>query len=513
MIQAGSIAWFARHEGRLAWRSWWSLLTGGRRRRGRTVLLGFSGFVLLLHLLAYSSLARSTALLGDPDRHLFVVVTGILALYGSLMLSQAIEAVTRAFYGRGDLELILSSPAPARRLFAVRIAATAVTILLMSLALAAPVIDVMAWLAGPRWLAAYAVVAALAMTSVALAVVMTVWLFHAIGPKRTRLAAQIVAAVIGASFVIGVQLAAIASYGTLSRTAFLQSDTVMRHAPAIGSLLWWPARGAVGELLPLAAVVAVAGIALGLAIYAYAPRFGDFAIAAAGVSHGPTGRRRRPASFRSLSPAQTLRRKEWTLLLRDPWLVSQSLMQLLYLLPPVFLLYRELYHGGHISSLLVPVLVMSGGQLAGGLAWLAVSGEDAPELIASAPVTTARIARAKAEAVMGALAIVFAPFIAILAVADATSSLAAALGIAIAAASSTLIQFWFRAQAKRSHFRRRQSSSRIATIAEALSSITWAGAAALVAIGSELAIVPVVMAVLILAGTWMISPPAGAQAV
>ena len=36
------------------------------------------------------------------------------------MLSQAMESVTRAFYSRSDLDLILSSPASARRLFAVQ---------------------------------------------------------------------------------------------------------------------------------------------------------------------------------------------------------------------------------------------------------------------------------------------------------------------------------------------------------------------------------------------------------
>jgi hypothetical protein len=99
-----------------------------------------------------------------------------------------------------------------------------------------------------------------------------------------------------------------------------------------------------------------------------------------------------------LSPAQALRRKEWTLLLRDPWLMSQTLMQLLYLLPAAFLLWRNFYGGdGGASALLVPILIVSAGQLGGGLAWLAVSGEDAPELIASAPVSAARVLRAKTE--------------------------------------------------------------------------------------------------------------------
>jgi hypothetical protein len=51
-------------------------------------------------------------------------------------------------------------------------------------------------------------------------------------------------------------------------------------------------------------------------------------------------------AFRNSTPAQALRRKEWTLLLRDPWLMSQTLMQLLYLLPAGFLLWRNFYAGG-----------------------------------------------------------------------------------------------------------------------------------------------------------------------
>jgi ABC-2 type transport system permease protein len=66
------------------------------------------------------------------------------------MLSQAMESVTRAFYARGDLEMIRTSPAATARLFAVRIAPLTATILSMSLDFAAPFIDMQAWLGGPR---------------------------------------------------------------------------------------------------------------------------------------------------------------------------------------------------------------------------------------------------------------------------------------------------------------------------------------------------------------------------
>jgi ABC-2 type transport system permease protein len=490
---------------RLAWRDWLWLMSG-RRRSGRKVVLGLIVVALFLHGFAFLLLYRNADWSRPPDNRMLVLLTGIFALYGSLMLSQAMEAVTRAFYGRGDLELILSSPVAAWRLFAVRIGAIAVTVGVMSLALAAPFINVLSWLGGLRWLAAYGVVAALAMVAAALAVLLTVGLFRAIGPKRTRLGAQIVAAVIGASFAIGVQFGAILSFGTPSRVAFLQSDMLTRYAPNPASILWWPARAMHGDLLALAVVFGISAVMLAATIYTFAPRFGQLALAAAGVSQNPMRQRRRSSRFHKTWPTRALRRKEWTLLRRDPWLLSQTLMQLLYLLPPAFLLWRGFSDRSAASTLLAPILIIAAGQLAGSLAWLAVSGEDAPDLIASAPVTNACVFRAKTEAVIGAIAIVFSPFIIALTIVAPLSALVTALGIAAAAASATAIQFWFRAQAKRSQLRRRQTSSRIATFAEALSSCNWACAGALAAANTWLAVGPGLIALAIVAGAWVIRP-------
>ena len=99
-----------------------------------------------------------------------------------------------------------------------------------------------------------------------------------------------------------------------------------------------------------------------------------------------------------------------------------------------------------------------------------------------------------------------APFFVALALFAPFPALVAAGGVAIAAGSATAIQFWFRAQARRSLFRRRQVSSRLATFAEALSSIGWAGTGALAATGTWLAIIPGLVVLTIVGGTWLISP-------
>src|SRR4029078_6824847 len=107
----------------------------------------------------------------------------------------------------------------------------------------------------------------------------------------------------------------------------------------------------------------------------------------------------RSGPFRNGSRPQALRRKEFLLLKRDPWLSSQSWMQLLYLVPPALLLWRSFSDSSAAIALITPVIVMAAGQLAGGLAWLTISGEDAPDLVATAPLPTHPVARAQLAAV------------------------------------------------------------------------------------------------------------------
>jgi ABC-2 type transport system permease protein len=508
--QTATLRWFAGHELRLAWRDWLSMMTAGKRGRERTLAIALTVFAVFMHLIAYVIVARYAAVGVDPDKATLIAVTGSVVLSFSLMLSQGMESVTRAFYARSDLDLILSSPVAARRVFAVRIAALAGSTSLLGMLIAAPFIDVLAIEGGVRWLAAYGVVAAMGFSAAALAVAITVGLFRVIGPKRTRFVAQIIAAVIGAAFIIGLQIAAILSYGTLSRFAVLESGAFIRHAPELGSIIWWPARAMLGDGTALAAVFSASLLLLAATIVIFSARFGDHAVAAAGAGQGGT-RRQRASAFRAASQMSALRRKEWTLLRRDPWLMSQTLMQLLYLLPPALLLWRSFAEGNGGPLLLVPVLVMAAGQLAGGLAWLAISGEDAPDLVATAPVTPSAIMRAKVQSVMTVIALVFLPFVLPLAFGAMSHALAAAAGIALAAGSSTAIQFWFATQAKRSHFRRRQTSSRIATFAEAFSSVTWAAAAGLAAAESWLAAIVAIIALIIVGGTWLLAPRSQAR--
>jgi ABC-2 type transport system permease protein len=504
MSAAAGFTWFARHEIRLAWREWLAMMTGGRRKRKRAVI-GLLIFAVILHLLAWAVVGRFADLQLPLDKSSLIVMSATIVLAWALMLSQAVESVTRVFYARADLDLIMSSPVKLTNIFSVRIAAVALQVTAMALLLSTPFVDVLVIGGGPRWFAVFGVVIASGLSAAAVAIGITVLLFRLIGPSRTRLVAQILAAIIGAGFVIALQVAAILSYGTLSRFAVLTSDAAAAFTPDINSIVWWPARAAFGDGEALLLLVAGGLVLLGVAMAIFSPRFADTVVSisanATAASRAPRGK-----AFRGGSRQQALRWKEFLLLRRDPWLVSQSLMQLLYLLPPALMLCRSFSDRSAAIVLVTPVIVMAAGQLAGGLAWLTISGEDAANLVATAPMPASAVTRAKIEVVLIAIGVIFAPLVIALAFASALQAAVTALGVIIATVSAAAIQLWFRVQAKRSQFRRRQTSSRVATFAEAFCSIGWAATSALAFAIPIAALISGAITAAILAAAWKISP-------
>ena len=219
------------------------------------------------------------------------------------MLSQAMESVTRAFYARSDLDLILdlagvgaqSLRRAHRRASPLAVAADGAAArgavhqhagVARRRALArAPTAS------SPRW----------ALAAAALAVALTVALFRLIGPKRTRLIAQIVAAVIGAAFVIGLQVAAILSYGTLSRFAAAAIGLAARARARCRQ------RRSGGRRAPCSAISARSPSLLAASLVA--ARRGDRAVLAPlRRPRDRRGRRRRSAAVRQRRAARGFRR-------------------------------------------------------------------------------------------------------------------------------------------------------------------------------------------------------------
>src|SRR5882757_7052335 len=277
MSSTADLTWFARHEIRLAWREWLAMMTGRRGKRKRAVI-GLMIFAAIMHLPAYAVIGRFADLEMPLDKSQLIVITATIFLAWALMLSQAIESVTRVFYARADLDLIMSSPVQLTNVFSVRIAAIALSVTAMALLLSTPFVDVLVIGGGLRWFSAFGVVIAIGLSAAAAAIAITVLLFRLIGPGRTRLAAQIISAVIGAGFVIALQVAAILSYGTLSRFAVLSSDAAAGFAPDIESAIWWPARAALGDGEALLCLLAGGLVLLGAVMAMFSASFADIVV-------------------------------------------------------------------------------------------------------------------------------------------------------------------------------------------------------------------------------------------
>lgn len=505
-LAPSAILRFSRHELRLAWRDWAWIFSGWRNTSLRRTLIGMGLFYALLHGIAYAVLSPQFTGGFQLDQTALAVISVSVLLSFTMMLSQAIESVTRAFYARDDLDLILSSPAPSRDLFLVRIAMMAVTSWLMSALVLSPFLNVAASLGGSHWLAGYLVILAASLTATGAGVLITLALFRTLGPRRTRLAAQILAAVVGAAFLIGLQVVAILSFGSMSRFALLEAEFLSLHVPAAGSLWWFPARAVAGQATVLALMLAGSFAFFAVGAGMGAVQFRQSVVRALGVAETSPKKRATTRAFRGRSPLSALVSKELKLIARDPWLVSQTLMQVLYLVPPAVMLWVSFGENTEISVLVAPVIVMATGQLAGGLAWLTISGEDAPDLIATAPISPATRLWAKVLAAQTLIIAVLLPITLALAALSVWGALITFLGALIAAACAILIQLWFRAQASRTTFRRRQVASKASTLAEAGASISCAGATALVAVGSALAVLPGVLLLIVLGSAWGVRP-------
>jgi ABC-2 type transport system permease protein len=136
------LLWFARHEIRLGWREWLAMMTGGRRKRKRAVI-GLIVIAAILHLPAYAVVGRFADLELPLDKSSLIVMSATIFLAWALMLSQAVESVTRVFYARADLDLTMSSPVKLANIFSVRIAAIALQVTAMALLLSTPFVDVL----------------------------------------------------------------------------------------------------------------------------------------------------------------------------------------------------------------------------------------------------------------------------------------------------------------------------------------------------------------------------------
>ncbi len=489
-LQAGSTLWLLAHELRLTWRG--ALARRGGGARGQWVVVVALGLVAAFAGVPLGLLLRRVAI---PVTPLSVfIVDAILAVMFTLMLSQTLAAAAEALYQRGDLDLLFSSPLPPRRTLTVRFLALATNVFVTFAALISAFLVPIGLIGHPAWLSAYLVLAALALFASGCGLALAMGLFALIGPRRTRVAAQVTGAAIGSAFFLVSQARNILG-GAKSSSLWVEAVRLAGHPGfALPPTAGWPLLAMLGDPLPLAALT-LGGLAVFLGVVQWlAGRFAADAAAASGADTARTPSRARRARFAAGAFAATVT-KELRLLWRDAALLSQVLLRVLYLMPLGFLLIRDA--GAHFSLALpggAAGLVLFAGQVAGSLAWITVSAEDAPDLLASAPTPTATYRQAKLAAAFLPLAVLLAPILVALTVLAPGVGLAAAAGCTAVALATGLINIWYQKPSKRADFRRRRGSSWFATLVELVMGLLIAGATGLAAAGLWWAAIPALAA-------------------
>ena len=496
----GTFLWFVAHDLRQSRRSFFALFGASSPLRIALIL----GFVILaVHVAAWPVAQWFGILEGEPggvEKLTAYTASGVLFVL-PWIIANAMTATTRALYARGDLELILASPASARSVLAARTFATAADSVGSVAILLLPLANVNALAGHWHWLAIYPALAASGLFGSGVGIMAALTLFKAVGPRRARLVSQIAATGVAGIFVLGAQATAVMPGDFRARV--FAALTPGPDSSWTGDLLWALVRAPSGDLGALALWALLAVVVFIASALLFGENFARAAIVSAGAP-AASGRLVRKASF-SGDIGKALRAKERRLVLRDPWLLSQLMLQIVYTLPVSVILWRNGGVTGTVGIAFAPTIVVVAGQLAGALAWVALSGEDAPDFLATAPITRGRIDRGKLSAIALPVGLVLALPIASLSVASPWSGFCAATYALGAGASAALVNLWRQAPARRGLVLRRHSQSKLVGLLEHLLSISWAVAAGAATLQSWTTMVPLAV---VAATLWFCRPRA-----
>lgn len=466
----GSAIWLLQHELRMFW------FNNGRRSKKRSwmapvLLVGWLG----LHGLAFFLLRGMPPV---PDTVLPLLAMGatlMLVVLGTFMFSSGLKGSVDSLFERGDVDLLLSSPLPSRSIFTVRLCAIIIGVATIYLALAAPVVNAGLFIGHPEWLAVYAVVLAWSAICCAVAMLLTLLLVRVLGARRTRVVAQVISAIAGALLFLLAQAQNFLQLGTRESVnnmvaAYIAPGSFL----APDSIVWSAGHALTGGIGPLLGLVLAA---LALVLFTVHFTHGFFV---RGLQQAVSSVRAR--SKRAVMPpgrfgrhlVEVVLRKEWRLILRDPHLLSQVLLQLLYLLPLIVVVLRG---DRPIAPGIAAGLTLLAASLAASFTWIIVAAEDAPDLLQASPSAMRIIRLAKlAAAILPVLALMALPLAWALAQ-QVVTGLLMCFTVVGASISAALTNMWHGRPGPRGSFKSRGKSNWVSTVVEMVASLGWAGTA------------------------------------
>lgn len=502
----GGILWLMGHELRLYWRR------GKMKPRSGLIIAGI--LLGVWSLITWTVFHRFGPEIPPPPFNdgpgagfALAAISMIIVFIASVMTSGAILGAVDAIYTRNDLDLLLSSPISPWRVLVVRSSAIAIGALPVYAGFLVPPLVWLTLYSSPLWLTSIIFLLTLAFVATGLALLIVTGLFRLIGPRNTRVLAQIVSALTGGAIFILFQWFNLSASRSdpVSQAEVLQIIARMDIDPQAIWLL--PARAMTGDVLATLAWVILTAILFPIGVYVFSRSFVSDAAAASAM-----GRKNRTADTRIAAVRggvmRSVIRKELRLLARDPLLLSQVGLQLVYIFPLAFVLLRPGSDFQLTEPAFAPALTLLASTLAGSLIWITASAEDAPDLIASAPAPAGLIDRAKLfAAIAPVLALMTLPLLALI-VREPWAGAWTAGGVLAGATFAALIGLWRRNPGSRRDFvRRRQGGSTLTALGKGVTGIALAATAAAGAYGYPwLALIPAILALAVLGALYKPTP-------
>jgi ABC-2 type transport system permease protein len=384
--------------GGLPWLVFWDVRirtrTYGFGGRPLLALLIYGGLIAAVHGGAWLLLRRF-----GLNRPIDLAAPALIAIYSELllllfafMLMAAIASSFRLLHSGRALTLQLGSPLPFGRVLLAQVLSLVFSTWSIPLLFAIPVANVSALLGQPVLLLIYPVTIALAVCAQALTLLFASGLLRLFGVVRMRRLMPYIQAIVPL-LIVTLNLFERGNPRSQTHNADFGQWFEILAAP-----MRLPARAIAGEPVALAALLAVAGLLLWLALRA-ASRGVRVALTTPDAVAAPAARRQSAAAGlrfqRGLLRAMML--KEWRTTVREPRLAISLLATPLFVLP---LFYSRLFTGQFSPSMAVVAALLATAQLCQRTANLTISAEEAPALLGSAPQARGRIIAYKCAAAL-----------------------------------------------------------------------------------------------------------------
>ena len=464
-----SFWWLLAHEVRLNWRA---LEFSSRMQIVLGVLM--AGYIAAGFWFAANGIEESI----EPTLYFYIMILiGSFAML-TFNLSGAMRATQHSLYEQADLELLLTSPVSPQRVMMAKLAGISMSMLAFNVIFIFPLLIPIALVKNPNLLGLPVLVIAIAVFATCIGLGLTLFIVRIMGVRAARKAIQILAAVMAASIFIVSQLAL--HIGSNNQSGFQSLyDWCVSYGIGATGITSLPGKAGFGDPLALGVIVVSAAAIFVFTTGALQQSFmNSFQTAA---NHVPPRKNKNQNIAQNFSNnfGWVIVKKEILLMMRDPALIFNLLLQLIFLIPLILGLAK-------VTNLFMVIpgaaflSVFGSGKLIGDITGLAITGEDTPDLLAVAPRSAKQILRLKLLAVliMGGPLMMIIPLL--LVTKSPSAALITLLFTLLAAFITAGIELRFSKSATRRKFSGRKSGSTLANLLNLFVSFFMGGLAAMV---------------------------------